>query len=75
MSIVMMMSSSGLAQAAGESFLQNGLVEAGGALEVGGHHRFQLLPYAQPPRDFPHASTPQDVAIVPDFLDELGWVV
>ena len=27
-------------------FLKDGLAEAGGALEVGGHHRFQLLHHA-----------------------------
>jgi hypothetical protein len=31
---------------AGEGFLEDGLAEAGGALEVGGHHRFQFLHHA-----------------------------
>src|SRR5436189_3933545 len=46
-----------------EYFLQNGLAEAGGALEVGGHHRFQLLHHAHPPLHFRHN---------PSLLGE-GW--
>src|ERR1035437_4422746 len=38
----------------GERLLQNGLAEAGGALEVGRHHRLQLLHHAQPPLHFRH---------------------
>ena len=37
-----------------ERLLQNALAEAGGALEVGGHHRLQLLHHAQPPLHFRH---------------------
>ena len=39
---------------AGEGPLKDGLAEAGGALEVGGHHRLQLLHHAQPPLHFRH---------------------
>ena len=37
-----------------ESFLQDGLPQATGALEVGGDHRFELLHHAQPPLHFRH---------------------
>ena len=39
-------------QFSGEGFLEDGLAEAGGALEVGRHHRLQLLHHAQPPLHF-----------------------
>ena len=38
----------------GEGTLEDGLPEAGGALEVGGDHRLQLLHHAQPPLHFRH---------------------
>ncbi|MGP8198138.1 MAG: hypothetical protein ACLQU4_01385 [Limisphaerales bacterium] len=41
-------------QPAGERLLQNGMAEAGGTLEVGGHHGFQLLHYAPTPLHFRH---------------------
>jgi hypothetical protein len=41
-----------LGEFSGEGFLEDGLAEAGGALEVGGHHRLQLLDHAQPPLHF-----------------------
>ena len=42
-----------------KSFLEDGLAEAGGALEVGGHHRLQLLHHAQPPLHFRHKMRPR----------------
>ena len=44
----------GLRQLPRKRLLQNGLAETGGALEVGCHHRFQLLHHAQPPLHFRH---------------------
>src|ERR1043166_5973059 len=37
-----------------ECLLEDGLAEAGGALEVGGYHRLQLLHHAQPPLHLRH---------------------
>ena len=37
-----------------KAFLEDGLAEAGGALEVRGHHRLQLLHHAQSPLHFRH---------------------
>jgi len=37
-----------------KAFCKNALAEAGGALELGRHHRLQILHHAQPPLHFRH---------------------
>src|SRR5882724_9937368 len=64
---------SGSHQFSRKCFLENGLPQTYRPLQVGGHHRFQLLHHAQPPLHFytaGKAAIPQDVAVVPELWDE-----